>query len=390
MKKLAILGSTGSIGVNACAVIAAHASQFTITALAAGENIGLLHEQIEKFRPAVVSVIDENRARRLKAMLDSSSKTEVLCGAHGYREVAAASDAEMVVSAMTGAAGLMPTLAAIDAGKDIALANKEVMVMAGMLVMERINKKGIRIVPVDSEHSAIFQCLAGHRREDVKRIVLTASGGPFLNCERAELSTIKPAQALRHPNWRMGPKITVDSATLMNKGLEVIEAQWLFGVDIGCIEVMIHPQSIVHSLVEFVDGSMIAQLGMPDMQIPIGYALSYPERLAGTTPSLDLASAGALHFAKPDVERFPSLRLAYEAARIGGTMPAVLNAANEVAVMAFLKEKIPFTAMPRVVEDVLSLCDAVRSPALEDIWEADRWARQKAQQVIEERMACWE
>lgn len=384
MKKVAILGSTGSIGANVCSVVAANPSRFEIVALAGGGNIDLLKAQIRQFRPAVVSVIDERRARQLRAAVGPTT-TEILFGDGGYREVATAGAVEMVVSAMVGAAGLLPTLAAIDAKKDIALANKEVMVMAGSIVVEKTRETGVRILPVDSEHSAIFQCLVGHRLEDVKRIILTASGGPFLDYSGEDLSVIKPSQALKHPNWQMGPKITVDSATLMNKGLEVIEAQWLFGVDVGRIDVLIHRQSIVHSLVEYVDGSVVAQLGVPDMRIPIGYALSYPERLTGQGGAsfLNLAAAGALEFRKLDIDKFPTLRLAYEAARAGGTVPAVLNAANEVAVAAFLQERIRFTAIPRVIEGVLSAHEAVSSPNLEDILDADRWARSLSQQLIE-------
>ena len=384
MKRIAILGSTGSIGVNACSVVADNPSHFEIVALAAGENIALLKQQIDRFRPALVSVIDERRARQLRDAIGPTT-TEVVFGEDGCRQIATAVEAEMVVSAMVGAAGLLPTLAAIDAKKDIALANKEAMVMAGNIVVERALAKGVRVIPIDSEHSAIFQCLVGHRREDVRRIILTASGGPFLEFAREDLSAIKPAQALRHPNWQMGPKITVDSATLMNKGLEVIEARWFFGVDVGRVDVLIHRRSIVHSLVEYLDGSIIAQLSVPDMRIPIGYALSYPERLdgGGRISFLDLAAAGALEFTEPDLGKFPALRLAYEAARAGGTAPAALNAANEIAVAAFLEEKITFTAISRIIEDVLSVCETISAPGIEAILEADRWARGVARRFVE-------
>ena len=279
MKRISILGSTGSIGVSTLDVVGAHPDQFTVTALAAGRNITLMKQQIERFRPRLAAVIDEAHARELRRLLGPASTTDILFGPEGYRETAAVADADMVVSAMVGAAGLLPTLDAIEAGKDIALANKETLVMAGHLVLRKAAEMGVKIIPVDSEHSAIFQCLQGHRREDVRRIILTASGGPFLHASAEELSKVTPAQALRHPNWTMGKKITIDSATMMNKGLEVIEAGWLFDLPGTAIDVLIHPQSIVHSLVEYRDGSVIAQMGVPDMRIPIAYALSYPHRL---------------------------------------------------------------------------------------------------------------
>ncbi len=388
MKRLAVLGSTGSIGVSACEVIAAHPERFTVAALAAGENISLLREQIGRFRPAVAAVIDEARARQLRSLLSPAERTEVLSGPDGYRACATLAGVDMVLSAMVGAAGLQPTVAAIEAGKDIALANKEVLVMAGGLVTARARERGAAIMPVDSEHSAIFQCLAGHRAEDVRRIVLTASGGPFLRMPAEELAAVTPQQALQHPRWHMGPKITVDSATLMNKGFEVIEAVWLFGVESARVSVLIHPQSIVHSLVEFRDGSVMAQMGMPDMHIPIGYALAYPERLPTPAPFLDLAAAGVLQFETPDFVRFPCLRMAYDAARCGGTVPAALSGANEIAVAAFLREKIRFPAIPRIIEDVLGAHENTDAPTLEDIMEADRWAREKADQLIKEGKTC--
>jgi 1-deoxy-D-xylulose-5-phosphate reductoisomerase len=288
----------------------------------------------------------------------------------------------MVVSAMVGAAGLIPTLDAIEAGSAIALANKEALVMAGRIVLRKAAEKGVNIIPVDSEHSAIFQCLQGHRREDVRRIILTASGGPFLHASADELAAVTPAEALRHPNWAMGRKITIDSATMINKGLEVIEAGWLFGLPAEAIDVLIHPRSVVHSLVEYRDGSVIAQLGVPDMKIPIAYALSFPHRLQRTDHALDLTTAGPLEFFKPDLERFPGLRLAYEAAGKGGTMPAVLNGANEIAVEAFLSEKIGFNDIVFVVEQVLSRHSVQEEPGIDEILAADRWARQEAVQTI--------
>jgi 1-deoxy-D-xylulose-5-phosphate reductoisomerase len=383
VKKITILGSTGSIGVNALDVIRNNPLRFRVIALAAGRNVDLLKDQIEEFRPRVVSVIDETHARKLKAMLPSSPGTEILSGDEGYREVAAVREANTVLSAMVGAAGLIPTIEAIEAGKDIALANKETMVMAGNIIVEKASEKGIKVLPVDSEHGAIFQCLVGHRRKDIRRIILTASGGPFLHLSREELRDVKPAQALKHPNWQMGGKITIDSASLMNKGLEVIEAKWFFDVPIERIQVHIHPQSIVHSLVEYIDGSVIAGLGVPDMKISIAYALSFPERIDRPEPSLDLVKIGALEFLEPDFERFPSLKLAYNAGKIGGTMPAVLNAANEVVVEAFREEKVKFTDMPEIIERVLSSHQPKLSPSLGEILEADSWARNEATNQVD-------
>jgi len=383
VKNVTILGSTGSIGVNALDVIRNNPSRFRVIALAAGRNVDLLKDQIEEFRPRVVSVIDEAHARKLKAMLPSSPGAEILSGDEGYREVAAVREANTVLSAMVGAAGLIPTIEAIEAGKDIALANKETMVMAGNIIVEKASEKGIKVLPVDSEHGAIFQCLVGHRRKDIRRIILTASGGPFLHLSREELRGVKPAQALKHPNWQMGGKITIDSASLMNKGLEVIEAKWFFDVPIERIQVQIHPQSIVHSLVEYIDGSVIAGLGVPDMKISIAYALSFPERIDRPEPSLDLVKIGALEFLEPDFERFPSLKLAYDAGKIGGTMPAVLNAANEVVVEAFREEKVKFTDMPEIIERVLSSHQPKISPSLGEVLEADSWARDEATNQVD-------
>ncbi len=286
MKKIALLGSTGSIGVSTLDVVASHPDEFTVTALAAGRNVMLLKEQIDRFRPLLAAVADEEHARELRHLLGPRSATAVFSGREGYREAAASADTDMVVSAMVGAAGLLPTLDAIEAGRDIALANKETLVMAGGIVLRKATEKGVNIIPVDSEHSAVFQCLQGHRREDIRRIILTASGGPFLDASRDELRAVTPARALQHPNWSMGRKVTIDSATMMNKGLEVIEAGWLFGIPVDAIDVLIHPQSIVHSLVEYQDGAVIAQLGAPDMRIPIAYALSFPRRLprSGAAP----------------------------------------------------------------------------------------------------------
>ena len=383
MKGISILGSTGSIGVSTLDVIAAHPHRFSVKALAAGRNIALLEKQIERFRPRLAAVVDEDHAGKLRERLGSGSRTEVLFGEEGYRETAILSDADLVVSAMVGAAGLLPTLKAIEAGKDIALANKETLVMAGKIVLQRAAERGVRILPVDSEHSAIFQCIEGSRTEDVKRIILTASGGPFLHASREEMAAVTPAQALRHPNWAMGKKITIDSATMMNKGLEIIEARWLFGILETAIDVLIHPQSVFHSLVEFQDGSVIAQMGVPDMRLPIAYALSYPKRLVGKGPFLNLGRVGALTFLNPDPDRFPAIRMAYQAIKTGGTLPAVLSGANEKAVEAFLEEKIKFDRIVPVVEDVLSKHLVQTEPGIEEILLADLWARREAARTIE-------
>jgi 1-deoxy-D-xylulose-5-phosphate reductoisomerase len=383
MKNISILGSTGSIGVNALDVIANRPDRFRVVALAACKNVSLLTEQIERFKPKVVSVIDEKHAEKLKSIIRPARGTEILHGAGGYRDVACLREADMVVSAMVGSAGLIPTMEAIEAGKDIALANKEVMVMAGSLVVERAREKGVKILPIDSEHSAIFQCIMGHSGSDIRRIILTASGGPFLHLSEEELAVVKPADALKHPSWQMGRKVTVDSASMMNKGFEVIEARWFFSVDIDRIEVHIHPQSIVHSMVEYYDGSVIAQLSVPDMRIPIAYALSFPDRLARLEPFLDLLKVGVFEFFRPDMEKFPSLRLAYEAGKAGGTMPAVLNAANEMAVQAFLENSLGFTDIANVVKEVLSCHQRKEHLGLGEILEADLWARDIAKKTIE-------
>ena len=383
MKRIAILGSTGSIGVNTLDVIRHDPSRFKVVALAAGRNTSLLKAQIDEFGPAMAAVIDELHAMQLSTLLGRSNGTAVRFGMNGYREVAAFAEADMVVSAMAGSAGLIPTLEAVAAGKDIALANKETMVMAGSIVVRMAEERGVTILPVDSEHSAIFQCLAGNRHQDIRRLILTASGGPFLKFSRDELARVKPVQALKHPNWEMGKKITIDSASMMNKGLEIIEARWLFNVDYDAIHVQIHPQSIIHSMVEYIDGSVVAQMGCPDMRIPIAYALSYPERFPCPAPALNLLEVGALEFLKADWDRFPNLRLAYEAGRSGGTMTAVLNGANEMVVEAFLAEKIQFTAMTAVIESVLANHQCNLTPTIDDILAADLWAKKEAMRIIE-------
>ncbi len=335
-------------------------------------------------------VFDEDRARELKALIDPDSKVEILCGENGYLAAAALDSVDMTVTAMVGAAGLMPTLAAIDAGKTVALANKETLVMAGDLVMQQALEKNVDILPIDSEHSAIFQCLQGERREDVDKILLTASGGPFYTRAREEFNAITVAEALQHPNWQMGSKITIDSATLMNKGLEVIEAKCLFGLSRQMIDVVIHPQSIIHSMVAYQDGSVMAQLGIPDMKVAIAYALSYPQRLPLQQPLPQFDASQSLTFGKPDLEKFPCLKLAFEACEIGGSLPAVLNAANELAVQAFLDQSIRFVDIPAVVAQTMDGHDTIPEPDLADIIAADRWARQRAAHEIlnfENRMA---
>jgi len=382
MKTLSILGSTGSIGVSALEVIEQNSASLRVLGLAAGRNVGRLKAQVERFRPAVVAMVDEEHAAELRHLLGSADHTKILWGTEGYREVATLRESSMVISAIVGAAGLLPTLDAIEAGKDIALANKETMVMAGGLVTEKARSCGVRILPVDSEHSAIFQCLRGHRREEVRRIILTASGGPFLRVPLDKLAAVTVEDALRHPNWVMGKKITIDSASMMNKGLEVIEARWLFDTDIDKIEVMIHPQSIVHSMVEYADGSVIAQLGVPDMKGPISYALFYPERCPGGLARLDLLKVRTLEFLSPDFERFPCLRLACKAGKTGGTLPAVMNAANEVAVSAFIEDRIGFMDIPTVIDQSIALHRLREVESLEDVMEADRWARKTGEKII--------
>jgi len=381
MKALSILGSTGSIGRNALDIVRRFPERFVVKALAAKRSVDLLAEQIREFLPEAAAVFDEGTARQLELLLPAACRTRVLYGEEGYKMVAAWESAALTLTAMVGAAGLLPTLAAIESGKTIALANKETLVMAGSVVTARAAAQGVAILPVDSEHSAIFQCLQGQRREDAAQVLLTASGGPFLRRAREEFAAITPSEALRHPNWAMGAKITIDSATLMNKGLEVIEATWLFGIPQNMIRVVVHPQSIIHSMVAFRDGSVIAQLGVPDMKAAIAYALSYPERLALGQPLPAFSSGMRLTFDEPDLERFPCLGLAYEACRQGGTLPTVLNAANEVAVNFFLEERVAFTSIPMIVRRTMEAHVPVDHPGLEDILATDRWARKKASQL---------
>ena len=382
MKHLALLGSTGSIGTNVLNIVEMFPQEFNIKVLAAKKNISLLVRQIERFQPEVVAVFDEARAKEVKDCLPPGVAVDLLYGDDGYCDAAAYAGADLTVTAMVGAAGLKPTLAAIDAGKTIALANKETLVMAGDFVMEAAAGKGIQILPIDSEHSAIFQCLHGQRKEDMDRILLTASGGPFLNKPRAEFKAITRDDALKHPNWQMGAKITIDSATLMNKGLEVLEARCLFGVSHEMIEVVIHPQSIIHSMVAFKDGSVMAQLGIPDMKGAIAYALSYPQRLPIKQPLPKFNADQTLSFQEPDLAKFPCLAMAFEACETGGSLPAVLNAANEVAVNGFLKQEIGFVDIAPVIRQTLDQHTLVSNPGLPDILAADDWARGAAREVI--------
>ena len=383
MKNIIILGSTGSIGVSALKVIKQHPEKYRVVALSAARNIGLLLRQIKEFKPVAVSVLDESLAERLKTKLGKGPAPDIFFGKNGYKQIATMEGTDTVISAMTGAAGLIPTFEAIQSGKNIALANKETMVMAGGLVMDEAKKRGVSILPVDSEHSAILQSLQGHPREDLKRIILTASGGPFRNLSLDEMRKMTAAQALNHPNWDMGPKITIDSATLMNKGLEVIEAKWLFDLPIEKIGVLVHPQSIIHSMAEYIDGSIIAQLGVPDMTIPISYALSYPNHLRNHLSALDLLTAGDLQFQEPDMSRFRCLALALEAAKTGGTMPAVLNGSNEIAVDAFLKGQIGFLDIPALIEKTMRTHNVSSVDNIAAVVEADGWARRETREHLE-------
>jgi len=381
MKSITILGSTGSIGTNTLDIVQRVPEDFRVVGLTAGGNIEKLEAQIRSFKPQVVAVSTESSAAALRTRC-AGLPVEILAGADGIAQVAAMPGAELVISAIVGAAGLVPTLAAIRSGKHIALANKEPMVMAGKLMQEEARKHGVRIFPVDSEHSAIFQSLEGHRLEDVRRLILTASGGALWTLTKEQLQNVTPERALQHPNWKMGSKITIDSATLMNKGLEVVEARWLFDIRESRIDVLIHRESIIHSLVEYEDRSMIAQLGLPDMRTPISYAMRYPERMPLDLPSLDLTEVGKLTFGKPDHDRFPCLNLGYESLRIGGTMPAAMNAANEVAVDAFLNGGLRFIEIADVIRNTMDAHTHREIDGLEDALEADRWAREKAGSLV--------
>ena len=382
MRKLAVLGSTGSIGVTTLSIVERFPEDFQVVALAAGRNLAKLTQQVRRFQPDVVSLASEDDARTLKERLPDFHGT-ILCGSEGLMATATHPEADMVMAALVGAVGLLPTLAGIRAGKTIALANKEALVISGELMTREAQQYGVRLLPVDSEHNAIFQALQGHPRERVKRIILTASGGPFRQRPAAELAQVSVEEALQHPTWKMGNKITIDSATLMNKGLEVIEARWLFNLPPEQVSVIVHPQSIVHSMVEYVDGSVLAQLGIPDMAVPISYILAYPDRLPLThLPQLDLARIGQLQFHEPDFDKFSCLRLAYSALCQGGTCPAVLNAANEVGVEHFLNGQLRFLDIAVLNERVLEAHDPQPVTDLDSLLEADRWAREHARGVL--------
>ena len=379
MKAITLLGSTGSIGTQTLDIVEHNPDKFRIVGLAAGSNVEMLAQQVLKFRPEIVAICNEAKLPELKAALSGLDYQPIIvAGAEGTIEVAAHGDAQSVVTGIVGCAGLLPTIAAIKAGKDIALANKETLIAGGPVVLPLVEKHGVKLLPADSEHSAIFQCLQGVPAGGLRRIILTASGGAFRDLPIEKLASVKVADALKHPNWTMGQKITIDSATLMNKGLEVIEAHYLFGMGYEHIDIVIHPQSIIHSLIEVQDTSVLAQLGWPDMRLPLLYALSWPDRLHTNWEKFDLVKAGDLTFREPDHQKYPCMQLAYTAGKMGGTMPAVLNGANEQAVALFLAEKITFLDIPKVIEQA---CDKHRvdfnlTPSLDDILAADIWARQ--------------
>ena len=385
MKKISILGSTGSIGTQTLEIVSDHPDKFQVVGLATGNNIQLLSEQIRQFRPQIVAINNESQLEDLKSLISDLDYTPIiLAGKEGVIEVARYGDSESVVTGIVGCAGLLPTIAAITAGKDIALANKETLIAGGPVVLPLVEKHRVKLLPADSEHSAIFQCLQGVPTGGLKKIILTASGGAFRDLPVEKLPQVTVADALKHPNWSMGRKITIDSATLMNKGLEVIEAHYLFGVDYNAIDIVIHPQSIIHSLIELQDTSVLAQLGWPDMRLPLLYALSWPERIYTDWEPLNLVKAGSLTFKEPDHQKYPCMGLAYAAGRAGGAMPAVLNAANEQAVALFLEEKISFLDIPRVIEKA---CDRFTihnssTPSLDDILAADNWARQEVSNCL--------
>jgi 1-deoxy-D-xylulose-5-phosphate reductoisomerase len=400
MKNLGILGSTGSIGEQTLEVVRQNPKDYRVAALAVMGNTELLKKQIREFKPAIVAVFDPNKARSLKeeiikikapsARIKTADKknddplltVEVLEGLEGLIAIARSSAVDLLVNSVVGSVGLVPTLKAIEAGKNIALANKETLVVAGELVMKKAAEKGILITPIDSEHSAIFQCLQGEKRESIEKIILTASGGPFRTWEKEDIAKATYRQALKHPNWEMGRKISIDSATMMNKGLEVIEARWLFDLPAEKIETVVHPESIIHSMVEYRDSSVIAELGVPDMKVPIQYALSYPERIKGDYEKLSLSKIKKLTFEEPDTERFPCLQLAYDALKVGGTMPAVLNGANEVLVEAYLQEKITFYDIPKYIKMAMEAHKPFDYTTMEEILAVDRWVRDYVRKTL--------
>jgi 1-deoxy-D-xylulose-5-phosphate reductoisomerase len=381
MRSIALLGSTGSIGVNTLDLVRRFPDRFKIVGMVAGENLKLLAAQIKEFSPRCVAIKNEKDVPRLRKLL-GAKRTEICWGVNGATNISTAHEVDVVLAAIVGGAGLIPTLQAVQAGKEVALANKEALVMAGEIFVNEAKKANTRLFPVDSEHSAIFQCLQGNRRDEVDKLILTASGGPFLRTPLSRLRHVTISQALKHPNWKMGRKITIDSATMMNKGLEVVEAHWEFDVEPSRIDVVIHPQSVVHSMVRYQDGTIIAQLGMSDMRIPIAYALAYPHRLDGGWRPLEMTDHGELNFLPVDKRRYPALGLAYHALKQGGTMPAVLNAANEIAVDAFLAGKIGFREIHRTIEKTMQGHSPQRARNVEDILEVDRWARERATLLV--------
>lgn len=383
MKNITILGSTGSIGVSTLEIVAAHPDRFRVIAMTAGKNLELFVRQIDQFAPRIAVVASHDDVPRLKELCGGRDVT-ILGGVEGLIAAATADETDMVVAAIVGAAGLVPTAAAIRAGKDIALANKETLVTAGHLFMDLVAEFGVRLFPVDSEHSAIFQSIEGHRCEDISKIILTASGGPFLNTPAEQLQQVSVRDALNHPNWSMGKKITIDSATMMNKGLEVIEARWLFSTPVEKIRVNIHPQSIIHSMVEYTDGCVIAQLGTPDMKAPIAYALAYPERIETGVKPLDLTTFSGLTFFNPDHDKFRCLDLAYRAINAGESMPAVMNAANEIAVAEFLDGRIGFTRIAETIERTMSAHSAHELKSIDEVLKADLWGRETAREICRE------
>ncbi len=384
MKNICLLGSTGYIGTNALKIIRNNPDRYRIIALGGGRNIDLLLNQIKEFKPLFAVVINSHLANKLKSELNNATNIEILYGTKGYSEIASLSDVNIAIAAMTGSAGLVPTFSAITAGKDVALANKETLVMAGSLLINESKKSGVNIFPIDSEHSAIQQSIQGHSREDLKKIILTGSGGPFKDSPIEKLSTVTPKEALKHPKWKMGRKISIDSATMMNKGMEAIEAKWLFNVEMDQIEILLHPQSIIHSMVEYMDGSIIAQLAPTDMRIPISYALSYPRHLKVDLPSLDFLDIKTLSFERPDKKRFRCLYLALAAGKIGESMPAVLNGANEIGVNAFLEGKIGFLEIPQLIEKTMDKHETFPLNSIEQAIEADQWAKSRAKEILRE------
>ena len=381
MKRIVILGSTGSIGANTLDVVSKFPDCFQVVGLAAGSKDEILESQIRDFHPKVVALSCPDAAKRLRARIDTR-QVDVWDGERGLCDISRFPECDLVISAIVGAVGLKPTLSAIQAGRQVALANKEPMVMAGQLMQQEAQKHGITIFPIDSEHSAIFQSMEGHRKTDIRRVVLTASGGPFWDWAASDLERVTPEQALKHPNWKMGAKITTDSATLMNKGLEVIEARWLFNLPAAQIDVVIHRESIIHSLVEYCDGSVISQLGHPDMRTPISYAMHYPKRVPLHPPLLDLGKIGKLTFFPPNTDKFPCLQLAYDALDGGNGFPATLNAANEVAVHAFLNNQITFLDIPKVIQETMTAYCPTPLTTIDEVLDIDRWARRTAEEIM--------